>query len=184
MIASSRPDQVISEFVLAVLEGSGWYKPDYSMAEKMTWGKGKGCGFYDGPCVDKGGMSKFSEYCTPLTQKGCSFNHRGKAFCGSFPGYVNRNANLPASWDYWGNKTSVGYLFNDNCPVYNYYAYSDCENVNSKAGATLAEESFGPSSRCFAGTLTTKSTVPARGGYCFNSKVFPIFSQLSKLSLV
>lgn len=170
MVGQSRVDQVITEFTLALLEGTGWYQPDYTMVDGTTWGEGDGCGFYDGPCVARGGVPRFDEYCAPLTQKGCSFNARGKAFCGSFPGAVMTDPNLPAVWDYWGNKTVVGYKFNDNCPVYNFYANTDCEDTQSSVNSIVGEV-FGHSSRCFTGTLTTSSRIPVQGGYCFQSQV-------------
>lgn len=40
-------DGVISEFTFALLEDSGWYKPEYKYAEKIFWGKGQGCDFWN-----------------------------------------------------------------------------------------------------------------------------------------
>ena len=175
MVGASRVDQVITEFDLAMLEGTGWYQPDYSMGESFTWGSGDGCGFYNGPCVTQGGVPLYDEYCAPLTQRGCAYNARGKGFCGSFPGYVLVDSTLPNYLDYWGNKTVVGYKFSDNCPIYNYYANSDCEDPNSKAGG-ITGEVFSPSSRCFSGNLVKSSVIPTQRGYCFNVTVYSFTS--------
>ncbi len=45
MTASAILDMRVSEFSLALLEGTGWYKVNYDLADKMTWGKNKGCDF-------------------------------------------------------------------------------------------------------------------------------------------
>ena len=39
------PEQVISEFTLALLEDSGWYKANYYTGGLMRYGKHKGCPF-------------------------------------------------------------------------------------------------------------------------------------------
>ena len=45
-------EQVISEFTLALLEDSGYYKPNYYTGGLMRYGKGKGCDFIKKRCVD------------------------------------------------------------------------------------------------------------------------------------
>jgi len=39
MTANDIVDARISEFTLALLEGTGWYEVDYDMADPFTWGK-------------------------------------------------------------------------------------------------------------------------------------------------
>lgn len=53
MIGDSYGDLSISEITLAVFEDSGWYKVDYSLANIFSWGKNKGCNFFDEdiPCL-------------------------------------------------------------------------------------------------------------------------------------
>lgn len=34
-----------SIFTMSLLEDTGWYNVDYSMADPFEWGKGKGCNF-------------------------------------------------------------------------------------------------------------------------------------------
>ena len=36
---------VLSSFTLAFFEDTGWYNANYSEAEPLIWGAGKGCGF-------------------------------------------------------------------------------------------------------------------------------------------
>ena len=45
-------EQVISEFTLALLEDSGYYKANYYTGGLMRFGKGKGCDFIKKKCVD------------------------------------------------------------------------------------------------------------------------------------
>lgn len=43
---------VLSQLTLALLEDSGWYCVDYSVAESLVWGRGKGCDFISQGCGD------------------------------------------------------------------------------------------------------------------------------------
>jgi leishmanolysin len=44
----------ISKLTLALLEDSGWYKPEYSKADVLTWGLGAGCSMSSGDCNSEG----------------------------------------------------------------------------------------------------------------------------------
>ena len=46
-------EEVISDFTLAYLENTGWYKPNYYTGGLMRYGKGKGCEFLTESCVNK-----------------------------------------------------------------------------------------------------------------------------------
>ena len=50
MISGLMYELRISEFALAMLEGSGWYAVDYNYAEPYFFGEGEGCGFLMGSC--------------------------------------------------------------------------------------------------------------------------------------
>lgn len=43
---------IISRITLALMEDTGWYKANYSMAEEMSWGKNLGCDFVMKSCKD------------------------------------------------------------------------------------------------------------------------------------
>ena len=47
-------EEVISEFTLALLEDTGYYKPYYYTGGLMRYGKGKGCDFVKNKCVNSG----------------------------------------------------------------------------------------------------------------------------------
>ncbi|XP_064643669.1 leishmanolysin-like peptidase [Lineus longissimus] len=41
----------ISRITLALMEDSGWYKPNYDSAEPLSWGRNLGCGFVNNSCL-------------------------------------------------------------------------------------------------------------------------------------
>lgn len=38
---------------MKMLEGTGWYSPDYSFAEPFIYGKNAGCNYMTDDCIDK-----------------------------------------------------------------------------------------------------------------------------------
>ncbi|XP_072903651.1 leishmanolysin-like peptidase isoform X2 [Hemitrygon akajei] len=50
MTGSHTQNRVFSRLTLAALEDTGWYKANYSMAEKLEWGEGLGCDFVMNSC--------------------------------------------------------------------------------------------------------------------------------------
>ena len=153
MTSDSIPDPVITEFTLAVLEGSGWYQVQYNMTEPFNWGKNEGCSFLDGPCLSSTTFQpNFDEYCSPLSQQGCSFSARSIAFCGAVQPYVV-DPSLINSLNYFNNDTIMADTFVDNCPYFTGVPSLDCEDPSSQAFASIQQELYGASSRCFVGTL-------------------------------
>lgn len=51
MIADSYGENYISNFTLALMEDSGWYKVDYTKSQDIPWGKAKGCEFLEEKCI-------------------------------------------------------------------------------------------------------------------------------------
>ena len=45
MTAHTKAHMVVSAITLALFEDSGWYMPNYDMAEDLWWGKDRGCEF-------------------------------------------------------------------------------------------------------------------------------------------
>lgn len=150
MTASSITEPVISEFTLALLEGTGWYQVNYNMTEPFNWGRGEGCTFLDGPCVATNGTPNFFEFCNDDVEKACSFTSRGIGFCAT-----GNNA------DYFAN----------GCPYYMSSPVFDCEDPTNEVSATLSGEVYGPSSRCFTGTLVDSFYSSSYGAYCFTTSV-------------
>ena len=50
MTAKQEPQSYFSIFTMALLEDTGWYQVDYSLADKTTFGKDKGCNFVKNTC--------------------------------------------------------------------------------------------------------------------------------------
>ena len=130
----------ISEFTLALLEGSGWYVPDYNYADPYFFGKGQGCGFLTGKCSS----SSFGEFCSS-SSRGCSNPGRGGATC--------RDDSR-----------------SDGCKFFHPDDNYDCENANADSYARLPSlQAFGrgKDSKCFTGTLTSSSKAGSQTSFCF-----------------
>lgn len=150
MTASSITEPVISEFTLALFEGSGWYKPNYNMTEPFNWGRGAGCQFLDGPCIDSQGIPYYYEFCDVTFPIGCSFTARRRGYCSS---------------------GAEGDIFANNCPYYDGVVETDCEDPTNQVHAIFSAEKYGKSSRCFTGTIIESDFQPAYGAFCFPTSV-------------
>jgi len=133
----------VSEFSLAVLEGSGWYMPNYTYAEPFYFGQGQGCAFLYNDCTTSSYTSQFEEFCTG-TNRQCTAAGRGGGACTSD-----------------SRSDGCKYVF----PVID----NDCENPLAVDNARFPNaEVFGRGlgSKCFEGNLSslTKSTYTS---YCF-----------------
>jgi len=141
MASGSIHGRRITELSLAMLEGSGWYLPNYSYAEPFAYGKGQGCGFITGTCSSS--SSKFDEFCTG-SSRGCAPTGRGG-----------------------GNCRSDSIM--DGCRFYYPDQDYDCDNADAEDYARLPSlQSFGrgSGSKCFMGTLNTRSS-SSRTNFCF-----------------
>lgn len=69
--------KVISEFTLAFLVDSGWYKADFSYAEQLTFGKDAGCELIDSVASNK----TFTNSCDLLGVSYCSNDFASKSLC-------------------------------------------------------------------------------------------------------
>jgi len=132
----------ISNFSLAVLEGSGWYLPNYTYAEPFYFGQGQGCNFINQACTTQG--FSFEEFCTG-SGRGCTAAGRGGGVC-----TVDTRSDDCAY----------------NIPVLEY----DCENPDATAYSRIpTKESFGreAGSKCFSGNLTTSTKTSTQTTFCF-----------------
>jgi len=132
----------VSEFSLALLEGSGWYIPDYDYAEHYFFGKGQGCGFTTEKCSSS--SSKFDEFCTG-NSRGCAASGRGGGYCSS---------------------DSIA----DGCRFYYPDDDYNCENPDAGDFSRLPDlQVFGreSGSKCFTGTLNTRKSTNGATSFCF-----------------
>jgi len=136
----------ISEFSFAVLEGSGWYMPNYTYADEFTVGKGQGCGFIYDAC-NSATFLKYDEFCSSSGSRGC--------------GQVGVSGGVCQS-----DSRSDGCQY--YIPVINYH----CESADAIDNARLpTKEVYGRTtgSKCFNGNLTTL-TKSSQTSFCFKYK--------------
>jgi len=124
----------MSPFSLGLLEASGWYEVDYDYAEPYFYGQGQGCNFVNsGSCSSS--RAEFDEFCVG--------GNRGCNFMGNSGGSCSSSSNM------------------DNCNFMLASNSYNCEVSSNAGNAKLSGvEVFGRDvgSRCFSGTLSTKSS--------------------------
>ena len=77
------PEVVMSDFTLALLEDSGWYKVNYYTGGLMRFGKNKGCAFLDDECSENG-ITKFKNEFFDYSDRdkpSCSSGRLSRAYC-------------------------------------------------------------------------------------------------------
>jgi len=132
MTSGSIAGRRISEMSLGLLEGSGWYYVDYNFAEPFFFGKGQGCSFITGSSST---CTNYEEFCSG-SNRGCAAHGRGGGSC---------------------NSDSLI----DGCRVINPSTSSDCDNEDGQDYARLPSLQVygrGANSKCFTGTLNTRSS--------------------------
>jgi len=128
----------VSEMSLALLEGSGWYTVNYAYAEPFFFGKGQGCSFVTGSSC-----TNYDEFCSG-SSRGCAPHGRGGGSCRS---------------------DSIS----DGCRYYSPDDDYDCENPDGEDYARLPNLQVygrGAGSKCFSGTLNTRSSSSSTS-FCF-----------------
>lgn len=112
MTGSHTQNRVFSRITLAIMEDTGWYRANYSMAENLQWGRGLGCDFVMKSCkfwIDQHRHKRptLSPYCdsvrsAPL-QLTCRQDQLAVAVCNLQKFY---NA-LPAEYQYFDHIPGV-----------------------------------------------------------------------------
>ena len=125
MIGYTRTEEiVISEFTLALLEDSGYYKANYYTGGLMRYGKNKGCKFLKETCVDRTIYEidpKFenefydSIYSSRLIDPSCSSGRQSRTYNAWFV-YSYLPNNYP-QYVYFRNNTYGGFGPANFCPV-------------------------------------------------------------------
>ena len=112
-------EQVISEFTLAVLEDSGYYKANYYTGGLMRYGKNKGCEFLKEKCVISNEInSKFeNEFFDSIAgvnsvDSSCSSGRQSRTY-----NYFVTANNLLEEYQYFEDPNVAGYEPADFCPV-------------------------------------------------------------------
>lgn len=152
MVAALHPETIFTDITLALFQDSGWYTVNYAGADSISYGKGKGCNFFNTKCVI-GGVAQFSEFCANTAGNGCSYYNTRRAYCN----LGTWSAALPTPFQYFSNPTlGSSDVFPDFCPYIIPYANGDCRGrgpQTSYSQAVAFGETIGDSSMCFTGTL-------------------------------
>lgn len=98
MTGSVDTRSVVSRMTLALLEDSGWYQANYSMAEHLDWGRNQGTEFVISPC----NSWKGAYHCNTTQLSGCTYNREAEGYCP----IVSYSGDLPKWAQYFpqGNK--------------------------------------------------------------------------------
>ena len=121
-------EQVISEFTLAVLEDSGYYKANYYTGGLMRFGKNKGCEFLEEKCVNNQKINPLFENEFYDTISGAEYNNIVDSSCSSGRQSRTYNAWWPTDTVppiYYFNENVTGYEPADYCPVPMSYYYEE-----------------------------------------------------------
>ena len=129
------PEQVISEFTLALLEDTGYYKANYYTGGLLKFGKNKGCDFLNKKCViDQQVNKKFkNEFFDSImndggVDPGCSSGRQSRAYHFLLQYYED----IPEYYRYFPGRKNYekigGKSTADFCPVFN-EIYDEVENI-------------------------------------------------------
>lgn len=77
MTGSVDTRSVVSKMTLALLEDSGWYQANYSMADHLDWGRNQGTEFVTSPCSQWKGAYR----CNTTQVSGCTYNREAEGYC-------------------------------------------------------------------------------------------------------
>ncbi|XP_054103217.2 leishmanolysin-like peptidase isoform X3 [Callithrix jacchus] len=174
MTGSHTQNRVLSRITLALMEDTGWYKANYSMAEKLDWGRGMGCDFVRKSCkfwIDQQRHKRqmLSPYCDTLRsnplQLTCRQDQRAVAVCNlqKFPKplpqeyqYFDELTGIPAEdLPYYGGSVEIA----DYCPFSQEFSWhlsgeyqrnSDCRILENQPEIfkNYGAEKYGPHSVC------------------------------------
>ncbi|KAJ7966711.1 Leishmanolysin-like peptidase [Quillaja saponaria] len=147
MTGSVDTRSVVSKMTLALLEDSGWYKANYSMADHLDWGRSQGTEFLTSPC----NLWKGAYHCNNTQLSGCTYNREAEGYCP----IVTYSGNLPQWARYFtqANKGGQSSLA-DYCTYFVAYSDGSCTDTNgARAPDRMLGEVRGSNSRCMASSL-------------------------------
>ncbi|XP_057516863.1 uncharacterized protein LOC130798035 [Amaranthus tricolor] len=167
MTGSVDTRSVVSTMTLALLEDSGWYKANYSMAERLEWGRSQGTEFVTLPC----NQWKGAYHCNNTQLSGCTYNREAEGYCP----IISYNGDLPQWAQYFpqANKGGQSSLA-DYCTYFVAYSDGSCTDINSaRAPDRMLGEVRGSYSRCMASSLVRTGFVrgsTTQGNGCYQHR--------------
>ncbi|KAK8677615.1 hypothetical protein V6N13_143141 [Hibiscus sabdariffa] len=167
MTGSVDTKSVVSKMTLALLEDSGWYQANYSMADHLDWGHNQGTVFVTSPC----NLWKGAYHCNTTNLSGCTYNREAEGYCP----IVSYNRDLPQWARYFpqANKGGQSSLA-DYCTFFVAYSDGSCTDTNSaRAPDRMLGEVRGNNSRCMASSLVRTGFVRGsitQGNGCYQHR--------------
>ena len=171
-------EQVISEFTLALLEDSGWYKVNYYTGGLMRFGKNKGCDFINKDCLTYKSfvyeVNFKNEFCNPAINwvPSCSSGRQSRSYCST---ELN---NIDPDFQRFGNYR--GRANADYCFVNDYYP-SEENSAHYVGSCKKGQGNYGSNILYNDNIKESNSKMPENFGekygnnsFCVLSSVIPI----------
>lgn len=167
MTGSVDTRSVVSPMTLALLEDSGWYRANYSMAEGLDWGRNQGVDFVVEPC----NLWKGAYRCNSTHSSGCTYNREAEGYCP----IVSYSSDLPTWAQYFSQANKGGQSsLADYCAYFVAYSDGSCTDTNSaRAPDRMLGEMRGSDSRCMQSSLVRSGFVRGtltQGNGCYQHR--------------
>ncbi|XP_027091968.1 uncharacterized protein [Coffea arabica] len=167
MTGSVDTKSVVSKMTLALLEDSGWYQANYSMADRLDWGRNQGTDFVTSPC----NLWKGAYRCNTTQLSGCTYNREAEGYCP----ILNYSGDLPQWARYFPQANKGGQSpLADYCTYFVAYSDGSCTDTNSaRAPDRMLGEVRGSNSRCMASSLVRTGFVRGsmtQGNGCYQHR--------------
>ena len=175
------PEVVMSDFTLALLEDSGWYKVNYYTGGLMRFGKKKDCKFFDEDCCNALGITQFKneffDYPDDESKPSCSSGRLSRTY-NQKQQYGEFSNTVYARFDQFGGKVENAdycFVFHNNEIDENGYDYyvGSCNRGNGKYGSQITYNNYGAIKNEDLFDLAEQYT---SNSFCILSEAFPVSS--------
>ena len=97
--------QYVTALTLALLEDSGWYHPNYKVAQNSPFALGAGCDFVEDQCIQNGSVPRWAQgtFCSDPQSIGCTPDKHLVAYCD----ISEWDGNLPSGYQYFDDPVST-----------------------------------------------------------------------------
>nr|CAD7426541.1 unnamed protein product [Timema monikensis] len=213
MTGTHTQNPVYSRITLALMEDTGWYKANYSMAQPLDWGRNYGCDFAMKSCKDwmdnrTASGESIHPFCNkvkrdPLETE-CTIDRSSVALCNLvehqeklpllYQNFVSIPHVPPGKENYYGGSVTLA----DYCPYIQEFTWrsnnivvrgSHCQYLenNPSPEKNFALENYNPTSRCFDHTdhmWEERSCGQVRQWRHWGSGCYQFFCQEGRLHVV
>jgi len=148
----------LSAVTLALFEDSGWYLPDYSMADPLVkgvhWGYGLGCSFATEKCVTDGQTEFPRFWCQKKDAMKCSLSRKQQVQCT----LIRAPVELKPAFTFFdeaviGDTAEADFCPYFHTPISNHVCTDPHASTFPISNANFMREVFGDDSRCLESTL-------------------------------